>query len=110
MPADAAPFDAGPLAWLAEQLSAVIARYGDERAALDAPVARAVEQLIGALAHSSHDGQSLSALEVTRIRLGKFVAANVPAEVFRDPIKLAALRAELHQLARQWLEHSTLAR
>lgn len=90
-------------AQLVDGLRALIARYGDAATAASAPVNRAVEQLREALASGAEDGNSLSALDIARIRLGKFAASRLPPEVWRDPTRLAALRAEILELARRWL-------
>jgi hypothetical protein len=94
---------------LEAQLRALLARHGSPEAAERAPITEAVEQLELALAAASEDGRSLSRLEIARIRLGKFLASRLPPELYRDPPKLAALRAEIHAIARDWL-HSTEAR
>lgn len=84
-------------------LRELLARHGDPAAAASAPVAAAVDQMRVALEASAEDGSSLSSLEVVRIRLGKFAASRLPAEVFRDPTRLAALRTDIRELARRWL-------
>ena len=80
---------------LVEGLRELIARYGDATTAVSAPVVAAVEQLRVALAASAGDEGSLTALEITRIRLGKFAATRLPPALYRDPTRLAALRAEI---------------
>lgn len=79
----------------------VLAKFGavaDEQ--LAARATRAVDQLLDALSASATDGGSLTPLDVVRVRANKFAAAQLPAAVFRDLHKLAALRAEILQLAR----------
>lgn len=84
----------------ARALSELLVRYGAPGGEdLDETVTQAIAQLETALTQTSDDGESLSALDVTRIRLGKLAAFLLPPALFRDPPKLAALRAELHTLA-----------
>jgi hypothetical protein len=92
---------------LMDGMRALLARYGDPSTVASANVTTAVEQLRTAIPSSAEDGNSLSALEITRIRLGKFAAARLPPELFRDPLQLAALRADILQLARVWLRQET---
>ena len=84
-------------------LRELLARYGDATLAAAAPVPAAVEQLREALSSGSEHGNDLSPLDIARIRLGKFAASRLPPEVFRDPARLAAMRAEILALARAWL-------
>lgn len=84
--------------------SALLVRFGArDEVALAEEVTQAVDTMLAALGESAQDGQSLSPLDVVRIRAGKFAAARVPAAVFRDPKQLSALRAEIMQLALAWL-------
>jgi hypothetical protein len=85
-------------------LCEILVRHGAERGAeLDPQVTRALDQLRDALAHTDSSGESLSALDVLRIRLGKLAAFVLPPAVFRDVRQLAQLRGELHALARTFV-------
>ncbi|MDB4975794.1 MAG: hypothetical protein JWN48_4135 [Myxococcaceae bacterium] len=77
--------------------------FGASDEGLAPAVARATSELLVALGQSASDGQSLTPLDVVRIRANKFAALRLPPAVFRDPRALAALRAELLRLARMLL-------
>ena len=81
---------------------ALVARFGARDAeALRTRIRDGFSALAEALAETATDGESLSPLDVTRIRLGKLAAALVPAAVFRDPEMLARLRAEILVISRE---------
>jgi hypothetical protein len=85
---------------LTHELGKLIERFGGtrdlEREAL------CVAQLEAALGETASDGQSLSPLDVLRIRLGKFAATRLPAHVYKNASALAALRGEIHRIARAY--------
>jgi hypothetical protein len=91
-------FDPARRAELEGALGALLVRYGAAEAGLPDAVRGAISASEEALEASASDGRSLSPLDVLRIRAGKFAAARVPAAVFRDPARLAALRREIHTL------------
>jgi hypothetical protein len=93
------PLDPDRLLAFGSGLRALILRYGGDEHALDARLESSVQQLVVALQESSLDGQSLSPVTVVQIRSGKFAASQLPATLYRDPSRLAALRAELRTLA-----------
>ena len=62
-----------------------------------------VAQIEAALAETASDGQSLSPLDVVRIRLGKFAATRLPASVYKNPSTLTALRGEIHRMAKAYV-------
>jgi len=63
----------------------------------------AVDNMLDALPESALDGASLTPLDVVRIRANKLAAASLPAAIFRDPLRLARLRAELRTRSLAWL-------
>ena len=65
--------------------------------------AACVAQIVTALGETSADGASLSKLDVVRIRAGKFAATRLPAALYREPASLAALRAEIARIARDFV-------
>jgi hypothetical protein len=65
--------------------------------------AACVAQIVTALGETAADGSSLSRLDVVRIRAGKFAATRLPAALYRDPARLAALRADIAQIAREFV-------
>lgn len=81
----------------------LVARGAAETPALSHRIRQFVDTLETALRESDTDGQSLSPLDVARIRLGKLAAIVLPPELYRAPKELAALRAELLSLARDAL-------
>jgi hypothetical protein len=96
------PHDQPPRAReLTHELGKLIERFGGtrdlEREAL------CVAQIEAALAETASDGQSLSPLDVVRIRLGKFAATRLPADVYKNPSALTALRGEIHRIARAYV-------
>ncbi|MFM2415572.1 MAG: hypothetical protein RL385_295 [Pseudomonadota bacterium] len=84
-------------------LRALLVSFGASEVGLDARIRVSVEASLAALAHSAEDGRSLHPHEVLRIRTGKFAAAQLPAEVYRDRARLSALRAGIGQLIEAWL-------
>jgi hypothetical protein len=91
-------------------LGKLIERFGGTRDA--AAEARCVAQIVEALSETAQDGQgetrlgcgeSLSPLDVVRIRAGKFAATRLPPALYRDPSALTALRGEIHRLARAFV-------
>jgi len=94
----------------------LLVRFGaDPSAELDAQVARAVAQMVDALAPGHVEavdegegrGASLSPRDVVRVRANKFAATCVPASVYRERVRLARLRREIQLLAEAWLAGST---
>lgn len=65
--------------------------------------AACVAQIVTALRETAADGASLSALDVVRIRAGKFAATRLPAALYRDPAKLAALRADIARISSEFV-------
>ena len=85
---------------LEQALRALLLRYGAvDGPDLDSKVMGCVTQIEEALAATANDSKSLSPLDVVRIRAGKFAASLTPPAVFRDPRRLMALRAEIHEMA-----------
>jgi hypothetical protein len=82
-------------------LGKLIERFGGTRDA--AAEARCVAQIVEALSETAQDGESLSPLDVVRIRAGKFAATRLPPALYRDPSALTALRGEIHRLARAFV-------
>jgi hypothetical protein len=95
---EAVRFDPACRAELERALAALLVRYGASEAGLADAVRLAIDASEDALAASASDGRSLSPLDVLRIRAGKFAATRVPAAVFRDAARIAALRREIHTL------------
>jgi hypothetical protein len=84
-----------------QALGELIVRHGGARnPSLEA---QCVAQIVAALAETSADGASLSKLDVVRIRAGKFAATRLPAALYRDAPRLAALRAEIGRIARSFV-------
>jgi hypothetical protein len=84
-------------------LRALLVSFGASDAGLDAQIRASVEASLAALTHSAEDGRSLHPHEVLRIRTGKFAAAHLPSEVYRDRARLSALRASIGHLIEAWL-------
>jgi hypothetical protein len=84
-----------------QALGELIVRFGGSRH--EGREASCVAQIVTALAETAADGSSLSKLDVVRIRAGKFAATRLPAALYRDPQKLAALRAEIGRIARDFV-------
>jgi hypothetical protein len=102
--ADAVNIDAVRRRRFERELATLLSGHGaEDHAELTAAITRAFEQMVEALAASSEDGASLTALDVVRVRTNKFAATRVPPAVFRDVPRLAALRAEILKLARDFL-------
>jgi hypothetical protein len=77
----------------------VLMRFGADELGLREAVTRAVDESIAAWSATADDGGSLSALDVLRIRAGKFAATRLPAALYRDAAQLAALRREILRLS-----------
>lgn len=89
---------------LEHNLRALVIRYGAvETPDLQGKTARCVAQIVAALSETSTDERSLSPLDVVRIRAGKFAATLTPAALYRDAKRLAALRADIHAMARAFV-------
>jgi hypothetical protein len=79
-------------------LVALLVRFGAREAGLREAVVRTLTESVVALTESARDGASLSALDVLRIRAGKFAAARLPASLYHDRGRLFALRREIQRL------------
>ena len=84
---------------------ALLVRMGAQESALTEAVANTLDESLVALNESDHDGRSLSAFDVLRIRAGKFAAARLPAALYREPRQLAQLRREIAELVAALLGH-----
>jgi hypothetical protein len=82
----------------------LLVRFGADEADLRDDVARTVDESLRASSASTDDGSSLSALDVLRIRAGKFAAARLPAALYRDAARLFELRREIKRLCDDLLE------
>ncbi len=89
---------------LEHHLRELVVRCGaDDTPDLQGKTERCVAQIIEALAQTSSDERSLSPLDVVRIRAGKFAATLTPPSLYRDAKRLAAMRAEIHEIARAFV-------
>ncbi len=89
---------------LAQRLHALLVQYGAiASATLDSKIAHCVLQIEEAVRDTATDSKSLSPLDVVRIRLSKFAATLTPPALFRDPPELARLRAEIHEMAMEFV-------
>jgi hypothetical protein len=87
-----------------QALRGLISRFGvADGPALATAVRMGVDGMLEALQESDSDGESLSPLDVVRIRANKLLATQLPPRVFRDARQLATLRAEVRCLCEAWL-------
>ena len=86
---------------LTHELGRLIERFNGKRD-LEREAA-CVAQIVEALSETASDGESLSPLDVVRIRLGKFAATRLPASLYKDPSALTAMRGEINRMARAFV-------
>lgn len=104
------PVSSKPRGGLGPKLEALLIAHGAQQTRdLSERVARCVEQILEALQATASDGTSLSALDVFRIRAGKFAATRLPPALYREPQKLAALRADIQRLGLDFLGETSEA-